>query len=184
MRIFGARMVGHPQFVRRFETALQRITRVDDPQLVPLLDYWREPHRAVIVSRLLTGGHVGERVSVDGLAPAEACALFEAVAAGVASAHRRGVVHGRIRPENVLIDEEGNGYLADLGVHEISAGIVTCSTTMYDAPERLLGVLPTPAADVILGVLLHYLLSGSPPTHDRRIGRRRWATGGRRRPGD
>ena len=111
---------------------------------------------------------MGERVSVDGLATADACALFEGVAAGVASAHRRGVVHGRIRPENVLIDEEGNGYLADLGVDEICAGIVTRSTTAYDAPERLGGLLPTPAADVYsLGVLLHYMLSGLPSPHDR-----------------
>ena len=43
----------------------------------------------------------------------------------VASAHRHGVVHGRIRPENVLFDDEGNAYVADLGVDEICAGVVT-----------------------------------------------------------
>ena len=56
VRIFGPGMVGHPQFVRRFETASQRITRVEHPHVVPLLDYWREPNRAVMVSRLMTGG--------------------------------------------------------------------------------------------------------------------------------
>ena len=59
LRIFGREMVCHPQFVRRFETASQRITRVEHPHVVPLLDYWREPNRAVMVSRLMTGGNLG-----------------------------------------------------------------------------------------------------------------------------
>ncbi|MEA3184766.1 MAG: hypothetical protein QOJ74_1243, partial [Ilumatobacteraceae bacterium] len=168
MRIFEAAMVEHPQFVRRFESALQRITRVEHPTVVPLLDYWREPDRAVMVSRLMTGGHLGERIPEGGYPPADALAIFETVAAGVASAHRHGVVHGRLRPENILFDDEGNAYVADLGVDEICAGVITFATTAYDAPERLGGILATPAADVYsLGVLLQQLLSGTPPPLDR-----------------
>ena len=76
---------------------------------------------------------------------ADALAIFEPVAAGVASAHRHGVVHGRIRPENVLFDGEGNAFVADLGVDEICTGILTFATHAYDAPERLGGALATPA---------------------------------------
>ena len=167
VRIFGPGMVGHPQFVRRFETASQRITRVEHPHVVPLLDYWREPDRAVMVSRLLTGGHLGQRIPTDGLDAAAALAVFGPIAGGVASAHRTGVVHGRIRPENVLFDTEGNAYVADLGVDEICAGVITFATSAYDAPERLGGVLATPAADVYsLAVLAHHLLGGSAPPPD------------------
>jgi WD40 repeat protein/DNA-binding SARP family transcriptional activator/serine/threonine protein kinase len=170
VRIFGPEMVGHPQFVRRFETACQRITRVEHPRVVPLLDYWREPNRAVMVSRLMTGGHLGQRIPTDGFATADALAIFETVASGVASAHRHGVVHGRVRPENVLFDDEGNAFVADLGVDEICTGIVTFATDAYDAPERLGGALATPVADVYsLGVLLHHLLGGSPPPADGRL---------------
>ena len=83
VRIFGSGMVGHPQFVRRFESASQRITRVEHPTVVPLLDYWREPDRAVMVSRLMTGGHLAERIPDGGFTPAEALAIFETVGAGV-----------------------------------------------------------------------------------------------------
>jgi WD40 repeat protein/DNA-binding SARP family transcriptional activator len=168
VRIFGPGMVGHPQFVRRFETASQRITRVEHPRVVPLLDYWREPNRAVMVTRLMAGGDLAGRIPDGGMDPAAALATFEAVASGIASSHRHGVVHGRIRPENVLFDGEGNAFVADLGVDEICAGIVTFATTAYDAPERLGGALATPAADVYsLGVLVHHLLGGSPPPPDR-----------------
>jgi DNA-binding SARP family transcriptional activator len=167
LRVFDVGMVGHPRFVRRFETTGQRITRVEHPHVVPLLDYWREPDRAVMVSRLITGGHLGERIPAEGLDPARAVFIFDAIASGLASAHRRGVVHGRIRPENVLFDEEGNAYLADLGIDEICAGVISFATGAYDAPERLGGVLATPAADIYsLGVLLHHMLGGAAPPSD------------------
>ena len=61
-----------------------------------------------------------------------------------------------------MFDDEGNAYVADLGVDEIFAGIITFTTTAYDAPQRLGGILATPAADVYsLGVLLQQLLSVS-----------------------
>ena len=168
VRIFGPGMVGHPQFVRRFETASQRITRVEHPHVVPLVDYWREPEpggdgEPADERRASGPAHPGRRLRRR----QRALALFETVASGVASAHRHGVVHGRIRPENVLFDGEDNAHVADLGVDEICAGVITFATTAYDAPERLGGVLATPAADVYsLGVLVHHLLGGSPPPLD------------------
>ncbi len=167
VRIFGPGTVGHPQFVRRFETALQRVARVEHPCIVPLLDYWREPNRAVMVSRLMTGGHLGQRIPPGGLRGAEASTILEAVASGVAYAHRLGVVHGRIRPESVLFDDDGNPFVADFGVDEICAGVVTFASTAVDAPERLGDALATPAADIYsLGVLIHRLVVGSPPPPD------------------
>lgn len=148
LRIFGPGIVGHPQFVRRFETASQRVTRVEHPHVVPLVDYWREPNRAVMVSRLITGGHLGERIPSSGFDTAAALAIFETVASGVASAHRHGVAHGRIRPENVLFDAEDNAFVADLGVDEICTGIISFATDAYDAPERLGGAFATPATDM------------------------------------
>ena len=167
LRIFGPGIVGHPQFVRRFETASQRVTRVEHPHVVPLLDYWREPNRAVMVSRLMTGGHLGQRIPSSGFDTTDALAIFETVASGIASAHRHGVAHGRIRPQNVLFDDEDNAFVADLGVDEICTGIITFATDAYDAPERLGGALATPATDMYsLGILLHHLLGGSPPPQD------------------
>ena len=167
LRIFGRAMVCHPQFVRRFETASQRITRVEHPHVVPLLDYWREPNRAVMVSRLMTGGSLSERIPPGGFGPAVTLEITETIASAIASANRHGVVHGRIRPENVLFDHEGNAFVADLGIDEICAGVITFASSAYDAPERLGGALATPASDIYsLGVLVEHLLGGSPPPLD------------------
>ena len=163
VRIFGPWMVGHPQFVRRFESGSQRIARVDHPHVLPLLDYWREPSRAVMVSRLVRGGDLRPIASpTDGMDPVTALAVIEKVAAGISVAHRLGVVHGRLRPENILFDDADNPYVADLGIDEICTGIVSFATHAYDAPERLGGALATPAPDIYsLGLLVHEVLGGS-----------------------
>jgi serine/threonine protein kinase len=167
VRIFGPWMVGHPQFVRRFESGSQRIARVDHPHVLPLLDYWREPSRAVMVSRLVRGGDLRQRIPAHGMDATAALTLIAKVAAGISVAHRLGVVHGRLRPENVLFDDDGNPYVADLGIDEICTGIVSFATHAYDAPERLGGALATPAADIYsLGLLTHEVLGGSPPPPD------------------
>ena len=167
LRIFGREMVCHPQFVRRFETASQRITRVEHPHVVPLLDYWREPNRAVMVSRLMTGGNLGERIPPGGFDPAQMLEIAESITSAVASAHRHGVFHGRIRPENVLFDAEDNAFVADLGFDEICSGVITFASSAYDAPERLGGAFATTASDIYsLGVLMEHLLGGSPPPID------------------
>jgi hypothetical protein len=171
--IFGPWMVGHPQFVRRFESGSQRIARVDHPHVLPLLDYWREPSRAVMVSRLVRGGDLRQRIPADGMDLSAALTLIEKVAAGISVAHRLGVVHGRLRPENVLFDDDDNPYVADLGIDEICTGIVSFATHAYDAPERLGGALATPASDIYsLGLLTHEVLVGSPPPPDGALPRR------------
>jgi DNA-binding SARP family transcriptional activator/WD40 repeat protein len=167
LRTFGREMVSHPRFVRRFETVSQRITRVEHPHVLPLLDYWREPDRAVMVSRLVTGGSLAERIPPEGFGPAPALEIVQTIGSAVASAHRHGVAHGRLRPENVLFDAEGNAFVADLGIDEICAGVITFASSAYDAPERLGGALATPASDVYsIGVLMEQLLGGSPPPLD------------------
>ena len=167
VRVFGPGMVGHPQFVRRFEAAALRISRVEHPGVVHLLDYWREPTRALLVSRLMTGGTLRERIPEGGLDNATALHIFETVASAVASAHRRGIVHGRLRPHNVLFDDEGNAHVADLGVDEVCTGVTSTGASAYDAPERIGGALATPASDIYsLGVLIHELLGGSAPPID------------------
>ncbi len=155
--------------------AAQRITRVEHPAVVPLFDYWREPDRAVMVRRLMTGGHLGQRIPAGGLAPADALAIFETVAAGVASAHRHGVVHGRLRPENVMFDDDGNVLRRrSRRRRDLRRPGHASRPRAYDAPERLGGLLATPAADMYsLGVVLHHLLSGSPPPPDGPLADRR-----------
>ena len=69
----------------------------------------------------MTGGDLGQRIPTGGFGPPRRWPSWRR-SPRVASAHRHGVVHGRIRPENVLFDAEGNAFVADLGIDEICSG--------------------------------------------------------------
>ncbi|WP_374050413.1 protein kinase domain-containing protein [Streptomyces roseicoloratus] len=93
-------------------------------------------------------------------------------AAGLAAAHRQGVVHRDIKPGNLLMDADGTVKLADFGiarfVDDPSAGLTTTGqivgTGLYLAPERALGQPASPASDVYsLGCVLYQLLTGQTP---------------------
>ena len=84
--------------------------------------------------------------------------------------HAKGVVHRDIKAANILLDGRGAPYLVDFGVAAIldDAGSAGGGTTVGASPQQLAGEAPCPADDIYaLGVLLHELLTGSPPSADR-----------------
>jgi serine/threonine protein kinase/DNA-binding SARP family transcriptional activator/WD40 repeat protein len=153
-------------FIRRFEAEAQRVARLAHPHVLQLLDYWRDPDGAYLVHPLVAGGDLRRR-SREGLTEGSALAVLDEVAAALAHAHERGVVHGRLHPGNVLLDDEDNLYVADLGLAQICDGFTTSSAHAYTAPETLGGGAATVAADVYaFGVLAFELLTGRTPPPD------------------
>ena len=117
VRVVHEHRANDPAFVRRFEPEAQAVAALEHPHIAPVYDYWREPGRAYVVTRFLRGGSLRELVDRSGALPYErATRALEQVASALAMAHRRGVVHGDLRPSNVLLDEEGNAYLTDFSI--------------------------------------------------------------------
>jgi WD40 repeat protein/DNA-binding SARP family transcriptional activator/tRNA A-37 threonylcarbamoyl transferase component Bud32 len=112
-------LANDPTYVRRFEADAQIVARLESPHIVPLYDYWRDPDGAYLVTRYLSGGSLRDRL--DGgraIPPEELAGLVDQIAKGLAAAHRQRVVHGDVKPENVLFDEDGNAYLSDFRIAE------------------------------------------------------------------
>ena len=117
VRVVHEHRANDPAFVRRFEPDAQAVAALEHPHVAPVYDYWREPGRAYVVTRFLRGGSLCELVDRSDAIPHErATRILEQVASALAVAHRRGVVHGELRPSNVLFDEEGNAYLTDFSI--------------------------------------------------------------------
>jgi WD40 repeat protein/type II secretory pathway predicted ATPase ExeA len=87
---------------------------LEHAHVVPIYDFWREPAGAFIVMRWMAGGNLTDRCSEMTL-PQVRTALVQ-VATALTSAHRRGVVHGAIKPGSVLFYEEGDAFLTDFSV--------------------------------------------------------------------
>jgi WD40 repeat protein/DNA-binding SARP family transcriptional activator len=173
VKVLSAAVANDPDFVRRFDAEARRIARLEHPHIAPLLDWWREPDAAYVVMPLLRGGTLTERLAGRQLGSQQALRWVEQLAGALDAAHRQGVSHGDIRPGNVLLDVEGNAYLADflLGIDTSAGGHQHEAEDRYLAPERRDGQPPSVAADVYaLGTITLELLeatsSGDRITHD------------------
>ncbi len=162
----------HPEFIRRFEAEAQLVARLEHLHIVPLHDYWRDPDGAYLVMRWLHGGSLRNRLNQEHrLDAGEVARILDQVASALMVAHRRKVVHRDLKPDNILLDEEGNAYLADFG---IAKDIATSSgapdseflvgSPRYFSPEQILNQDVSPATDIYsLGIMLYELLTGNVP---------------------
>ena len=116
VKVIGPDIANEPNFIRRFNADAQQIATLEHPHIVPLYDYWREPDAAYLVTRLMRGGSLASALERGALTPEQAMAVADQLGSALQSAHRAGVVHGDITPDNVLLDDEGNAYLSDFEI--------------------------------------------------------------------
>ena len=119
VKVIRSELADDPAFIRRFEADAERVARLDHPRIVPLYDYWREPGAAYIVTRLFRGGNLNDTLGRGPLEATVAAEIVDGVGSALALAHRHGVVHGDVKPGNILFDEAHHAYLGDFGIAEI-----------------------------------------------------------------
>ena len=151
--------------MRREATVL---TELDHPHVVRVLEVLHDGDGVAIAMQYAPGGSLDDLLAERGrLAPGQVVAVAAPVADALASAHRRGVLHGDVKPANILFTSDGEPLLTDFGVAR-TLGLVTSDqvsgTAEYLAPELLDGAQPDPRADVYaLAVVCYRALTGRPP---------------------
>ncbi|MFF9068384.1 protein kinase [Streptomyces sp. NPDC014891] len=162
-----------PSAADRFRLEAQTAARLSHPHVVGVFDFGTWDGKLFLVMELVEGDSLAGNPSDPLVLPAERVAVVAAhAAAGLAAAHRQGVVHRDIKPGNLLVDADGTVKLADFGiarfVDDPSGALTTTGqivgTGLYLAPERALGQSASPASDVYsLGCVLYQLLTGRTP---------------------
>ncbi|HEX2405397.1 MAG TPA: protein kinase, partial [Acidimicrobiia bacterium] len=167
IKVIRPEYVNRSDFLMRFEAEAQLVAQLEHPHIVGLLDYWRDPEGAYLVMPLLQGGSLAEALRSGPWNLSAALQLLEDVGAALGYAHRQGLIHRDIKPGNVLLDGEGNAYLADFGIALRlldPAGTPITSSLAYLPPEEVRGETLTPRADIFsLGVLAFHLFTGVYP---------------------
>jgi WD40 repeat protein/serine/threonine protein kinase len=170
IKIIWPAFANHPNFIRRFEAEAQLVAGLEHPYIVPLYDYWRDPEGAYIVMRWIRGGPLRTRLSEDPYSLHDANRFLTQVGAALSLAHRYGVVHRDIKPENILLDEDGNAYLADFGIAQILSTsqqdeeMMGLGSPAYAAPEQVTGGFVSAQSDIYsLGIILFEMLTGQHP---------------------
>lgn len=167
-----------PQFVsdatwrKRFEAEARAAAGLSHPNIVDIYDVGEGPDGTLFIAMQYVEGPDLKAVlwKRGRLSPGEVIGLSRQVCAALAVAHRAGLIHRDVKPQNILIDAEGNARLTDFGIVKALAAPaltqsgMTFGTAAYLSPEQATGVQVGPASDIYaLGCVMYEMLSGAPP---------------------
>lgn len=169
-------LANEPDFIRRFETEARLIARLEHPHITPLHDFWRDLEGAYLVMRYLRGGSLRDAINKEGAYDLNSTSrLLDQLASALDLAHRNDVIHRDIKPGNILLDEDGNAYLADFGIAKDLVNVKNGHTSPdsvvgsldYISPEQARSEAVTPRTDIYsLGVTLYEMITGEHPFKD------------------
>ncbi|MGW8888394.1 protein kinase domain-containing protein [Streptomyces sp. NPDC055749] len=157
----------------RFRLEAQTAARLSHPHLVAVFDFGAWEDRFYLVMELVEGRSLSDLLAAqETVHPEQVARIAGEAAAGLAAAHRQGVVHRDIKPGNLMLDSEGSVKIGDFGIAQFVDDPATALTTagqivgtsLYLAPERALGRTADSASDMYsLGCVIYQLLVGHPP---------------------
>jgi serine/threonine-protein kinase len=172
VKVLHAHLSDDDETVARFEREARAAARLSHPDVVAVYDQGTEGGRAYLVMEYVPGANLRQIIRSRGrLSPAEALAVMDHVLAALAAAHRAGLVHRDVKPENVLVTADGRVKVADFGLARAitgttvtTSGSVLLGTAAYVAPEQFeYGTADTRSDVYSAGVMLFELLTGTPP---------------------
>jgi eukaryotic-like serine/threonine-protein kinase len=157
--------------LERFRREARAVAQLSHPHIVGVIDAGEDEGRPYIVFEYVEGETLKERIRRLGRLPiAEAVAYAIEIARALGAAHARHIVHRDVKPQNVLIDEEGSAKVTDFGIARtldeegLTADGRVLGTTDYVSPEQALGQPVTGQSDLYsLGVVLYEMLTGDVP---------------------
>jgi beta-lactam-binding protein with PASTA domain len=157
------------EFVARFIREARSAARLSHPNVVAVYDQGADDGQVFLVMEYVHGRTLRDVLREHGrLTPREAFGVFEPVLAALEAAHRAGIVHRDVKPENVLIAHDGRVKVADFGLARAVSTATTSGTLIgtvaYLAPEQVQrGIADTRSDVYAAGIVLFELLTGSKP---------------------
>jgi serine/threonine protein kinase/Tol biopolymer transport system component len=179
LKIISAGFATDPERLHRFELEARAAAALNHPNIVAVFDIGRDGDAPFIVSELLDGETLRERLTPPGLSVKRAIEHAIQIARGLAAAHAKNIVHRDLKPENIFITTDGRAKILDFGLAKLTQAEplpgasalpttppntvpgVVLGTIGYMAPEQVRGLPADHRADIFaFGTILYEALSG------------------------
>ncbi len=179
IKVLPPAFASDPDRLRRFEQEARAAGQLNHPNIVALHDIGTHEGAPYIVTELLEGESLREKLTGSPLPPRKVLGIAIQAASGLAAAHEKGVVHRDIKPENLFVTTDGHVKILDFGVAKLAPrrqvvegpvaptvvggtdpGFVM-GTVGYMSPEQVRGLTVDHRSDIFsLGCVLYEMLTG------------------------
>jgi serine/threonine-protein kinase len=176
VKLLRPSLVSDPEFLIRFKREARAAANLSHPNIVTVFDVGQDgPNTHYIVMEYVPGQDLKQLIRAQGAFEVDtALAIIIEVCKGVGYAHRAGLIHCDIKPQNILVTPEHKIKVADFGIARAFTGAgvqeqeavedVVWGSPHYFSPEQAAGEPPTPASDVYsIGIVMFELLTGQLP---------------------
>src|ERR1700674_5288994 len=180
VKVLPGSFVGDPERLRRFEQEARAASALNHPNILTVHDFGTHEGAPYLVSELLVGESLRERLDQGALAPRKAIEIALQIARGLSAAHDRGIVHRDLKPENLFLCRDGRVKILDFGLARLqpaapSASAMAAEPTLtrhtelgvvlgtagYMSPEQVRGQPADARSDLFaFGAILYEMLSG------------------------
>ncbi|HEX7590134.1 MAG TPA: protein kinase, partial [Demequinaceae bacterium] len=172
LKIMSAELLGQSaDFSSRFRREARSAARLTHPGMVRVYDQGTDGDLNYLTMELIEGANLRQRLIAEGTLPlGEAMRIAEKLLDTIGAAHRLGLVHRDVKPENVLMDLDGEPKLADFGLARAVTEVTSTTTgtilgtVAYLGPELVSKGLSDARTDVYaMGILLYEMVTGRQP---------------------
>lgn len=173
LKILDARFSGDPELVERFLAEGKALARFDHPNIVKHINHGQDETFAYIAMELVHGITLDQLIHAIKIEPRHVLRLTREISKGLTTIHAAGIVHGDVKPSNILVTRPGDVKISDFGTAALSnvarsSATKVSGTAVYIAPERLDSSHTVDyRADIYsLGVTFYKLLTGKMPAEE------------------
>ena len=170
-----------PERVRRFKQEARTVAALNHPNILAIFDEGSHNGIAYLVSELLEGESLRERLRGGALGPRRVSELALQLAQGLAAAHAKGIIHRDLKPENIFVTQDQRLKILDFGLAKLQSRLMSAGASVqtaeseeggtsagtvlgtvgYMAPEQVRGEAADHRADIFaFGAILYEMLSG------------------------